>query len=81
MMSKDKEAKKKRAIEEKLKKFQLPTEGDEVFVPNKNYHPQNFLRRGEKNGFMDNMDNEWVKGSSLTKGDDFEWDVQLSKKA
>ena len=83
MMGKDKEAKKaekKRAFEENLKEVQLPTEGDVVFVLDKKYHPQMPLPRGDNNGFRDEMHIEWVKGPSRTAGDDFEWDVQLSKK-
>ena len=53
----------------------LPTSGKIRFIPKKG---NDKLVRGENNGFIDRFDNEWVKGPSRTKGEPFEWDVQLS---
>lgn len=33
-----------------------------------------------KGGYVDKWGNVWKSGSSKTKGQSFEWDVQLSKK-
>ena len=63
----------------RLKAIGLPTKGKIRFVPAKGYNPSNPLPRGPNNGIIDRFGNEWTKGPSRTKGQDFEWDVQLSK--
>jgi len=60
------------SIKGRLKAAQLP-------IPQKGYNPSNPLARGPNNGFIDRFGNEWVRGPSRTKGQAFEWDVQLSK--
>lgn len=35
-------------------------------------------RNGRAGDFLDRFGNEWTKGLSRTKGEPFEWDVQLS---
>ena len=64
----------------RLKDAQLPTQGKIRFVPRKGYKPENQLPRGNGGSYIDRFDNKWTKGSSRTKGQEFEWDVQLSKK-
>ena len=66
-------------IAQRLKYAKLPTTGKIRFVPRKRYKPNDPLERGPNNGYVDNFDNEWVKGPSRTAGQEFEWDVQLSK--
>ncbi len=34
---------------------------------------------GNRKGYVDRFGNIWVQGRSVTKGQSFEWDVQLSK--
>ncbi len=63
----------------RLKDAGLPSLGKIRFVPPKGYNASNPLRRGPSSGFMDRFGNEWVKGPSRTKGQSFEWDVQLSR--
>ena len=67
-------------IKSRLKDQQLPTEGKIRFVPEEDYKPTQPLKKGPNNGYYDRFDNEWKKGPSRTKGEDFEWDVQLSNK-
>jgi len=62
-----------------LKYFQLPTKGKIRYVPPKKWHPGQDLPRGPNGGIMDRNNNEWLKGPSRTKGQHFEWDVQLSR--
>ena len=66
-------------IAQRLKYAKLPTLGKIRFIPRKNYKPNEPLHKGPNNGYLDNFDNEWVKGPSRTAGQEFEWDVQLSK--
>ncbi len=65
-----------------LKKHQLPIKGRIRYVPPKDLHANKGLpcKRLDNNGigFVDRFDNVWVKGVSRTKGQAFEWDVQLS---
>ncbi|MEL5515610.1 DUF637 domain-containing protein [Serratia bockelmannii] len=68
------------SIKGRMKHVQLPNEGKIRFVPPENYSPSSPLRRGPNKGYMDRFDNEWTKGPSRTKGQPFEWDVQLSDK-
>ncbi|WP_241837234.1 polymorphic toxin type 17 domain-containing protein [Salinivibrio sp. ML290] len=72
-------SKKITSVKGRLKKEQLPTKGKIRFVPPKGYNPSNPLPKGPQGGFIDRFGNEWVKGPSRTAGQDFEWDVQLSK--
>jgi hypothetical protein len=46
------------------------------FVPPKNWNPSN-PAKGPQNGFLDKFGNEWVRGPSRTRGQAFEWDVQI----
>ena len=62
----------------RLKAVGLPTSGKIRFVPPKGYNASNPLNREPNGGFIDRFGNEWVKGPSRTKGQAFEWDVQLS---
>ncbi|MDB6096168.1 MAG: putative MafB-related protein, partial [Francisellaceae bacterium] len=63
----------------RLKAAQLPVEGRIRFVPRDDYHPSMPLHKGENGGYIDKFGNEWKKGPSRTVGQEFEWDVQLSK--
>lgn len=63
----------------RLKAVRLPTSGRIRFVPPRNYHPSRPLPRGPNNGFVDRFGNEWVHGPPRTRGEPFEWDVQLSR--
>ena len=62
----------------RLKTANLPTTGKIRYIPPKGYKPTQPLPRGPQNGFLDKFGNEWVRGESRTKGQAFEWDVQLS---
>lgn len=57
----------------------LPRQGKIRYIPPKNYSPSAPLPKGPNNGYLDKFGNEWTKGPSRTKGQEFEWDVQLSK--
>lgn len=60
-----------------LKKHGLPTRGKIRFVPKKGWGAnQDLLMR--EGGYVDKFDNVWKKGPSRTKGEAYEWDVQLS---
>jgi filamentous hemagglutinin len=61
-----------------LKAAELPTTGRIRYVPPKNWNPAQPLPRGPRNGYIDRWGNEWVRGPTRTKGQAFEWDVQLS---
>lgn len=60
-----------------LRSLHLPTHGECRFVPPRNWSANQPLPRGERNGYVDRSGREWVKGRSVTKGEYFEWDVQL----
>ena len=60
------------------KKAQLPTEGKIRYVPPKS--AGNSLPRTSMGGYIDRFGNTWIKGSSRTIGEAFEWDVQLSSR-
>lgn len=66
-------------ISARLKAAGLSSSGGIRFVPPKGYKPETPLARGPNNGCRDRFDNEWVKEPSRTKGEAFEWDVQLSR--
>lgn len=63
-----------------LKYHKLPIAGKVRFIPPKNWIPTNDLPRGPNGGILDKFDNEWLSGGSKTDGQEFEWDVQLSRK-
>lgn len=58
---------------------QLPNKGKIRYIPPEGYSPSQPLPRGPNNGYIDKFKNEWVKGPSRTAGQEFEWDVQLSR--
>jgi hypothetical protein len=60
--------------------FGLPAQGKIRYLPPIGYNPANPLPRGSGSGYIDRFGNEWIVGPSHTKGQPFEWDVQLSKK-
>ncbi|PIC05763.1 hypothetical protein CS060_03230 [Anoxybacillus flavithermus] len=62
-----------------LKGAMLPTKGKIRYVPPKNWTPSQPLPR-KGGGHIDRFGNIWTKGPSRTKGEPFEWDVQLSKR-
>ena len=61
-------AAKPQTIAQRLKYAKLPTLGKIRFIPRKNYKPNEPLHKGPNNGYLDNFDNEWVKGPSRTAG-------------
>ena len=61
-----------------LKQAQLPTKGKIRFVPRASDVKNGRLTK-IKDGYVDKFGNVWTKGPSRTKGEAFEWDVQLSK--
>ncbi|MCD0445668.1 polymorphic toxin type 17 domain-containing protein [Glycomyces sp. A-F 0318] len=63
-----------------LKDAGLPTSGRIRYVPPKGVTPTTGLPKGPNGGYFDRHGNEWVKGPSRTKGEPYEWDVQLSSK-
>ncbi|AIK97194.1 polymorphic toxin type 17 domain-containing protein [Candidatus Odyssella acanthamoebae] len=67
------------SIKSRLKDAQLPTQGKIRFIPRKSYNPSKPLDRGDSYGYVDRFGNEWTKGPSRTEGQDFEWDIQLSR--
>lgn len=60
----------------------MPTKGKLRYVPPKKWRPTEDLPNtyvpGKGIGYIDKFDNVWVQGRSRTKGQQFEWDVQLS---
>ncbi|MFN6325584.1 MAG: DUF4157 domain-containing protein, partial [Aphanizomenon sp.] len=70
-----------KSVKSHLKEANLPIEGKIRYVPPKNWHPSQPLPRGTRGGYKDRFGNEWVSGPSRTKGEPFEWDVQLGAKA
>ncbi len=63
-----------------IKDAGLPTTGRIRYVPPKGVTPTTGLPKGPQGGYLDRQGNEWVKGPSRTKGEPYEWDVQLSSK-
>ena len=61
-----------------LREAKLPTRGTIRYVPPKNWTPSQPLPR-QDHGFVDRFGNVWTKGPSRTRGQLFEWDVQLSR--
>ena len=67
-------------VKARLKAAQLPNEGKIRFIPPDNYKPTMPLPKAPNGiGYPDKFGNIWKKGPSRTKGQLFEWDVQLSK--
>jgi RHS repeat-associated protein len=62
-----------------LKAALLPTKGKIRFVPREADVKAGKLLK-KNGGFVDRLGNVWKKGPSRTKGEAFEWDVQLSPK-
>ena len=68
-----------KSLKSSIKQAQLPTSGRIRFVPKASDLKTGKLTR-TKEGYVDKFDNIWTKGPSRTKGEAFEWDVQLSKR-
>ena len=66
------------SIKSVLKGAKLPTSGKIRYVPPSNWSPSQPLPK-INGGYKDKFGNIWTKGPSRTKGQSFEWDVQLSK--
>lgn len=66
-----------------IKKHQLPWKGRIRYIPPKNWPTTQDLPRvkipGKSAAFVDRFGNIWTSGESRTKGQLFEWDVQLSR--
>lgn len=67
--------------DEVLDKLRLPHGGVPFgFEPRKTWRPGEPMRLSrEHRGYVDAKDNVWRKGPSRTKGEPFEWDVQLAE--
>lgn len=61
-----------------IKEAGLPTKGKIRFVPRPQTSVKSGLAKGRRGGYIDKFGNEWTKGPSRTKGEPYEWDVQLS---
>ncbi|QKS72326.1 hypothetical protein FLK61_37470 [Paenalkalicoccus suaedae] len=61
-----------------FKNAQLPTSGKIRYVPSSSWTPSQPLPK-INGGYIDKFGNVRKKGPSRTKGQSFEWDVQLSK--
>ncbi|MBO8157906.1 MAG: hypothetical protein H0Z32_15895 [Bacillaceae bacterium] len=61
-----------------LKDAKLPTQGKIRYIPPDKWTPSQPLPK-QNGGYVDKFGNIWTKGPSRTKGQDFEWDVQLSR--
>jgi hypothetical protein len=61
------------------KKEKLPNKGKVRYVPPRKLAGDGTLPKGPQGGYIDKYGNEWVKGPSRTAGQEFEWDVQLTK--
>jgi hypothetical protein len=79
----EKKVAKHKSIKRLIKQEGLPTKGKLRYVPPKKLHSFDRLPYeklpGNRIGFIDRFGNLWVEGKSRTKGQLFEWDVQLSK--
>ena len=71
------------SITARIQYAKLPRQGRIRYILPKNYSPSAPLPaplpKGPNNGYLDKFGNEWTKGPSRTKSQEFEWDVQLSK--
>ena len=65
-------------LETRLASVHLPNEGEMPFIPRKGYNPKEELPKRSNGCYVDKFDNEWGKGRSITPGEAYEWDVQLS---
>jgi len=64
--------------EQVLQLHQLPTTGEFPFEPSKTWHPTQPLPT-LGGAYSDRRGRLWEKGRSITPGEAFEWDVQLTK--
>ena len=62
-----------------IKAARLPSTGKIRFVPRPADVKNGNILRASKEGYVDKFGNVWRKGASRTKGQAFEWDVELSK--
>ncbi|MFD0349805.1 polymorphic toxin type 17 domain-containing protein [Kitasatospora aburaviensis] len=65
-----------------IKAAGLPTRGKIRYVPPGHWQPHQPLPTGRVNGqkgILDRHGNAWTKGPSRTKGEPYEWDVQLKR--
>ena len=72
----------KKSSKSLLKKAKLPRKGKMRFIPSKSDLMRGKLstqKVGNETGFVDKFGNVWLKGTSRTNGEAFEWDVQLTK--
>jgi hypothetical protein len=60
-----------------LRQHNLPTGGDFPFIPPKYWRPHQPLRKNSKGAYIDSKARRWRKGPTRTKGEGWEWDVQL----
>ncbi|MFC1894873.1 polymorphic toxin type 17 domain-containing protein [Candidatus Dependentiae bacterium] len=70
-----------KSVKNLIKSKRLPTQGRIRYVPPKGFKPNEKLpvsKIGGRPAYVDRFNNLWVKGPSRTKGEPFEWDVQLS---
>ena len=72
----------KKSSKSVLKEAELPRKGRMRFIPSKNDLLRGKLstqKVGKKTGYVDKFGNVWIKGPTRTNGEEFEWDVQLTK--
>ena len=65
-------------VTSRIKDAGLPNSGPIRYIPPRNYKASMTLPRGPGKGFVDRFGNEWIRGPSRTRGQSYEWDVQLS---
>jgi Novel toxin 17 len=63
--------------QEALQKLNLPYQGEFPFLPPKRWRPKQPLHGPSTGGYYDLRGRLWKKGRSVTKGQHFEWDVQV----
>ena len=72
----------KKSSKSLLKEAELPRKVRMRFIPSKNDLLRGKLstqKVGNERGYVDKFGNVWIKGPSRTNGEEFEWDVQLTK--
>ena len=72
----------KKSSKSLLKEAKLPRKGKMRFIPSKRDLMRGKLstqKVGNERGYVDKFGNVWLKGTSRTNGEEFEWDVQLTK--
>ena len=72
----------KKSSKSLLKEAKLPRKGKMRFIPSKSDLMRGKLstqKVGNERGYVDKFGNVWIKGPSRTNGEEFEWDVQLTK--